>query len=362
VTQSMPGFARGLHLAWRDRGASPTRLLLQRSYIGQNKSLMPRVFVVGEGDSASLPIPSLAPEGREPGPIWVGWMAANNLRLARVGGNDSLSLNEFSTPNPGPWSLVPFLNYSESPGGENARLFGSLLRHEAKGVQLSCFHLRNQKDFGWSHTYLIPSGEILAIRLLPASSDLRHFIWVRKVENQMQVELLSWDDAKGLGRPQILGEIKNASLEFKSFDAMSMSGKIQWGIVFRETTSSLKGGLILWRHSFDVQADKTSPGIAKSDRFTAKDGPIGAMLKFDSKSTPWILQRDVHGAWVQSPEFEDPIAVDSPRGSKHVALFFRKGTLPRILLFNPEAGFETRIVPFPGSEKHTEEEDVEDAE
>ncbi|MDQ3001199.1 MAG: hypothetical protein M3Y08_08055 [Fibrobacterota bacterium] len=85
-------------------------------------------------------------------------------------------------------------------------------------------------------------------------------------------------------------------------------------------------------------------------------------MKFDSQSSPWLLHRDVHGVWIQSSDFEDPIPVETPRGSKLESLFFRKGTLPRITLFNPEAGFEPHVVTFPGSEKKQKEDEVEDNE
>jgi hypothetical protein len=361
-TQSMTGMSRCLHLAWRDRGASPPRLLLQRSYIGENKSLMPRVLVIGEGDTGSIPVPSYAPEGREPSTIWVGWRAGRDLRLARIGGDDKIISLGFPSTVQGTWEVVPFLNYTEAPGGKESMLSGSLIGKDPQGAQLSCFQFRNQKDFAWVPSYRLPPGEILAIRLVPVAPESRYFIWVRSHEGTLHAELASWDDKNGLGRPWDLGNVRAAASDFKAFDATALSGKLVWGIAFREGAPDNASRLVLWNHSFDLQAKRTSPGVPKPRHFPAKAGPFIVTLKFDSQSRPWLLHRDVHGAWVQSPDFEEPIPVETPRGSKFESLFFRKGALPRVTLFNPETGFETRIVTFPGSEKKQDEDEVEDNE
>ncbi|GEM_PF-5238647 len=362
VTQSMPGLSRCLHLAWRDRGAKPARLLLQRSYIGQNRPLMPRVFVVGEGDTASVPVASYAPVGREPDAIWVGWMVGDSLRLARVGGNDSQTSAAFPAPKDSKWEVVPFLNYFEAAGGENSSLQGAIIGRSAQGVKLSCFELRNQKDFKWSHTFQLPGGEILAIRLIPISPELRYFIWARHQDGQLHIEALPWEEKIGLGKTIALGNTKVSSSNFKSFDANAATGKIVWGAVFQEAALKTGGTVSLWSHSLDLTTGRPSAGVPRQKSFPSKGGPLAIALKFDSESRPWILQRDVHGSWVQSAEFDEPIAVESPKGSKFETLFFRRGNLPRVLLYNPDTGFEVRNVDFPGSGKKVGEEAVEDNE
>lgn len=347
---STQGEARYMHHAWLDLGSDPARIVFRRPFIGKERPLPHRTHVVGEGGAASEPHASMAPFGAEPATAFVGWLQGDSLKLARVKGNDSVSNHALKLPFKADSAWGPLLAYSEKPGNPG-QLSGMVLSSDASHRALHLFRMAASAQPAWLPPLPLPKGEILAIRMLPVTSALRVALMVRRASDSLQVECLAWEDGKTPGAPLAIASLTPGNSIFQGLGAALSDGILKWSIALLEPAQKGKDRkLMLYSHGFNLAQGRTTPGAPKASTYSTQPGPVQASVELDSQGTPWLLQRDVHGAWVQSPEWMDPIAVDTPRGSLRESLLFRRGSLPRVMLLDPDSGFQIKAVDFPAGE------------
>lgn len=353
-TPSSEGIAGFLHLAWRDDGAQPPAILLKEMFIGKGGELMPRTFAVGPGDTHSAPVASTAPAGRDPDIFYMGWMAKDHLMLARIYG-DAVQSTAIVPPAKADYSLIPSLCYSEKPDGTDTRLAGVLSGRDGHGAFLIGLQGAEPKSLAWTLPLRL-TGDLLAARIA-VSATRRSLLLVRRENSALRVEVLNWDEGPAFQPAFPLFSLPYpAALGFRAFDAIVSDGVVRWGLLVHQPASNGEPARHhVWSHSLHPDGNRTGAGAPKSAPFSVLPGPIQASLKLDAAGVPWILQRDVHGAWAQSRAWPDPLPVETPRGSRYEALYFRRGELPRVSFLNPESGFANLPVILPTVE--TEDDD-----
>lgn len=360
ATPSMPGLARYLHHAWLDLGSTPPRIIFRRPSTGKERPLPHRTQAIGEAGPASEPHASMAPPGAEPPTAFVGWILGDSVKLARVKGNDSVSNHAQKLPFKPDSVRGPFLTYSEKPGGASPQLEGMVLETGKAGTNLHAFRMAPPAPVAWLPPFALPPGRILAFRLLPVTPTLNAALWMREASGVLKVECLPWEDGKPLGVPVSSGDLKAPAAGYQAFATALVDGVIRWSAAFLSPGAGGKPGRIeVLSHGFNAAQTKTAAGAPKSRTYAAQPGPARVTLAVDSDGTTWVLQRDVHGAWVQSPDWEDAIAVESPKGSSLESLFFRRGNLPRVLLLDPDSGFQIKAIEFPTGQSEDLDQDVE---
>lgn len=359
ATSSSEGIAGFLHLAWRDDGARPPAILLKEMFIGKGGELMPRTFAVGQGDTASAPVASTAPAGRDPDTFYVGWMAKDHLMLARILG-DAVQVSAIAPPAKADYGVVPSLFYSEKPDGTDTRLAGALAGRDGQGAFVLGFQGAETKSLAWTLPLRL-SGDLLAARLVAVSPTRRTLLLAHRGNSDLRVEALNWDEGQAfLPAFQLFSLPYPAALGFRAFDAVAVEGAIRWGLLVHQPASHGEPARHhVWSHSLHADGNRTGAGVPKSAPFSVLPGPVQASLKLDASGVPWILQRDVHGAWAQSRAWPDPLPVPTPRGSRYEALYFRRGELPRVSFLDPfmdpKAGFANLPVILPTVETESDD-------
>ncbi|MDB5105353.1 MAG: hypothetical protein JWP91_3042 [Fibrobacteres bacterium] len=358
LNPSSTGPSERLHLAWIDLAAKPQRILFQRSFIGEQRPLVPRTLVVGAADAPGAPTSSISPSGMDAEVVWIGWVAQGQLALTRVTGNDSVKGRTFPLPAKTAWSLVPNLNYSEAPGGSNAVLSGLLMGKDGQGYSFTGFTLADSSGPAWLQPFRLPAGDMLAARLIPFSPHRRMALWIRKGADSLKVEGMEWDDTKGFGPLSRLAEIPASAGVFKSLDACMTGSRMVWGVALhKEVAPGKPGTLSLVTHGWNALESRTAAGVPKTRSFQSRPGPLRIVLKFAEGAKAWVLERDADGTWLQAEERDTLIAVESPRGTGSESLFFRNRSIPKILRLNPETGFESKGVAIPVEGEDDRDED-----
>jgi hypothetical protein len=356
-TPSSEGAAGFLHLTWREDGAKPPAIMLKEMFIGKGHELMPRTFAVGVGDAASAPIASTAPAGRDPDVFWIGWLAKDHLVLSRVFG-DAVQATAIIAPAQADFSLIPSLAYHDKPDGSDPRLAGALSGRDKQGAFLIGFQGTDAKALAWTRPLRL-SGELLATKLVAFSATRRVLLTARRDAAALKVEAMVWDEGQAF-QPEIplLSLPHSVATGFRAFDAVASNGAIHWSLLLHQP--AINGDAArhhVWSHTFNAAGNRTGAGVPKSTSYSVLTGPVQPGLELDAAGTPWILQRDVHGAWAQSRAWPDPIAVATPRGSRYENLYFRRGELPRVSLLDPDAGFANQPVILPTVEPESDDEE-----
>jgi hypothetical protein len=347
-----------LHLTWRDEGMNPPAILHRTIFIGQGSTLASNTSRIGQGDSTSEPVAAVAPDGGDPGTFWVGWLSGAKLMLSRVHG-DEVATNASSLPAHGNFRLVPSLAHSEKPSGGDLSLSGAICGKDGNGFELRGFHGIPPASLSWTDALRIPSGELLAIRMLGVSSSFRCIFWARLEAGKLNIESAYWHDAKGLQPgPTLLKVPLTQAKGFRAFDAVSTARGIRWAALLRGPSGPGEpDDLQCWTHSLVGPEYRSGPGVPKASHYSAKPGPAQISMKLNPEGVPWILQKDIQGGWIQSPEWKDHLPIELPRGSRFESLYFKRGTLPKVSYLDPEKGFESKAVLLPGEGVGTDSED-----
>ncbi len=351
------GDSHFFHLCWRDDGMKPPAVLHREMFIGGGSQLASRTIRIGQGDSASEPVASMAPAGRDPENFWVGWLARGKVSLSRVHGDNAVTYL-IDLPGKANYKLVPALAYHEKPDGADPKLAGLLSGKDGRGYFLKGFLGAPPDRITWTEDFPIPAGELLAIRMVSVSPTFRCIFWTRFKEGKAHIESAYWHEEKGILAGPTLAKLSLAEAKFfQAFDAVTAGAQIKWSALFR--VSGAKGepaDLQCWSHSLVGPEYRLGAGIPKATPYSAVAGPAMATLKLNPEGIPWILQRDIHGAWIQSPAWKDPIGVELPRGSRFESLYFKRGILPKVSYLDPEKGFESKAVMLPSEGNGTDEE------
>lgn len=336
-----------LHLAWRDDGSKPERILIRDLFIGKGQEMLGRTLVAGEGDAASAPVASMAPAGRDPLAFWMGWIAGDQLILSRVE-DDKIATHAVPVPSQADFSLVPNLAYTEKFDGSDTRLAGMLLGRDPQGNFLRGFQGPDPKKALWLDPLRLPAGEVLAARMVVFSETKRFVLLVRREGKRLLAEAIPWDATQGLLPAFPLADLPPLPQAFRAFDAVVVGGLVTWALVLHEPAANGEPArLHAWTHSLNGAENRQAPGRAKSTSYRALPGPLQVTLRISAAGIPWVLQRDVHGPWAQAPKWPDPIRVDAPRGSLLESLHFKRGELPRVSLLDPDTGFIVKPVIIP---------------
>jgi hypothetical protein len=340
-----------LHYAWRDDGGKPPRILFRTTDIGGHEEWIFQTISIGDADETSAPVPSSAVPGLIPDVTWLGWTMANQLNLTSVYG---LQTRTFLHPMPdqNKWELSHPLVYSEKTdpsksGSKSKRLLGSLIASDSTGGIIQPFQSLDS-SFAWLPPFKLQHGEVLASSVVAFSDSKRFIFTIRQSGPKLFLEALTWEDNMPLGPLIPLGSFPASPKSMISFDAIVQDSGIKWGLLqIFPGASANANTLRCWTHLLNAVENRQGPAVPKVFDWNAMPGPIQFGLKFDPKGSPWLLHRDAHGAWLQSPEWLEPVKVETPRGSKFEMVYFPHGSGPKVSYLDPDLGFKTMPVVLP---------------